>query len=130
MGISAVRWISLANRFDKAFRKRYDQPKVNAYTDMYEDAISQMKSEDLKEFNIGQESDQVREAYGQNPFGQGCLLARRLVQKDVRFVEVSLGGWDTHSDNFEGTPRQAAVLDQAMSTLLADLQARGCSTKR
>ena len=55
----------------------------------------------------------------------GCLLARRLVEKDMRFVEVTLGGWDIHSDNFEGTPARSAILDQAMSTLLADLESRG-----
>ncbi len=102
---------------------------MTAYTDMYKDAIGLMKSEDLKVFNIGLEPEQVRAALGQNPFGQGCLLARRLVQKDVRFVEVTLGNWDTHSDNFEGTPKKSAVLDQAMSTLLADLQAKGLLDK-
>jgi hypothetical protein len=73
---------------------------------MYDDAISLMKSEELKVFNLGQEPEPVREAYGQNSFGQGCLLARRLVQKDARFVEVTLGGCDIHSDNSEGTPRR------------------------
>src|SRR5690606_19786795 len=62
---------------------------------------------------------------GDNGFGQGCLLARRLVEHDVRYVEVTLGGWDTHSNNFTAVPRLARILDQAVSTLLTDLERRG-----
>ena len=117
--------MKLADRFDRAFRTRYKQQQVRAYTDMYDDAIRLMRSKDLEAFDIGRENPSVREAYGRNTFGQGCLLARRLVEKDVRFVEVSLGGWDTHVDNFEDTPARARVLDQALSTLLGDLTAKG-----
>lgn len=117
--------LSLASRFDKAFQRRYDQQQVRAYTDMYDDAIGLMKSKDLEAFDINHEKPALREAYGQNPFGQGCLLARRLVQKRVRFVEVTLGGWDTHTDNFVNTSRLSATLDQALSTLLTDLKSKG-----
>jgi uncharacterized protein (DUF1501 family) len=64
-------------------------------------------------------------------FGQGCLLARRLVERGVPFVEVSLGtnsggvGWDTHSDNFNGIRKLCAVLDPAWATLMKDLKSRG-----
>ena len=71
-----------------------------------------------------------RAAYGRNSFGQGCLLARRLIEKDVRFVEVSLGGWDTHLDNFEDVPQRATVLDQALSALMADLTSKGLLGRR
>jgi uncharacterized protein (DUF1501 family) len=98
---------------------------VKAYTDMYDDAISMMKSEDLKAFELTEESDEVREAYGRATFGQGCLLARRLVERGVRFVEVSLGGWDTHNANFVRVPELCDTLDKAVSSLLADLHARG-----
>jgi uncharacterized protein (DUF1501 family) len=52
-------------------------------------------------------------------------LARRLIENDVRFVEVSLGGWDTHNNNFDSVSRRAGVLDQAMATLISDLERRG-----
>ncbi|MGY8686781.1 MAG: DUF1501 domain-containing protein, partial [Verrucomicrobiales bacterium] len=78
----------LANAFDEDFHRRYNHKKVRAYTDMYEDAIRLMRSEDIKAFDLNRESKEIREEYGQNSFGQGCLLARRLVENDVRFVEV------------------------------------------
>jgi uncharacterized protein (DUF1501 family) len=84
-----------------------------------------MKSEDLKAFDLTQESDELRKAYGKDSFGQGCLLARRLVERGVRFVEVSLGGWDTHTANFVRVPELCDTLDRAMAALIADLSARG-----
>jgi len=120
-----TRRLELANRFDHAFRERYPQKQVRAYTAFYLDAVRLMNSADLKAFDIDQEKPQTREAYGRDRFGQGVLLARRLVEHGVRFVEVNFGGWDTHQDNFERVPEQAATLDQALSALLADLASRG-----
>jgi hypothetical protein len=117
--------LDLASAFDEEFHRRYNHKKVRAYTDMYEDAIRLMKSEDLKAFDLNKESKDVRDEYGDNSFGQGCLLARRLIENDVRFVEVSLGGWDTHNNNFDSVSRRAGVLDQAMATLISDLERRG-----
>ena len=76
-------------------------------------------------FDISKESPAIRREYGPSPFGQGCLLARRLVEYGLRFVEVGLGGWDTHFDNFGGVQTNAAMLDQALSALLIDLAQRG-----
>ena len=67
----------------------------------------------------------MRNAYGRNAFGQGVLLARRLVEQGVRFVEVTYGGWDTHSNNFEAMEEKGKVLDDALGELLADLERRG-----
>ena len=67
----------------------------------------------------------MRSAYGDNNFGQGCLLARRLVENSVRFIEVVYGGWDMHNDVFGSLETRGAVLDQGLSTLLEDLDARG-----
>lgn len=117
--------LALAQQFDEAFHQKYNQKNVRAYKDMYDDALRLMKSEDLKAFDLSQEPAAVRAAYGDNGFGQGCLLARRLVEHDVRFIEVTLGGWDTHSNNFTSVERLAAGLDQAISTLLTDLERRG-----
>ncbi len=115
----------LANKFDQSFHSKYDAKKVRAYSDMYDDAVRLMRSEDLKAFNLNLEDAAVREEYGQNGFGQGCLLARRLIENDVRHVEVTLGGWDTHSNNFQAVQNLSATLDQAVSALLVDLDRRG-----
>ena len=63
--------------------------------------------------------------YGSSNFGQGCLLARRLVEHHVRFVEVTLGGWDTHYDNFTSVESRAGVLDAGFAALVTDLERRG-----
>ncbi len=115
----------LSEKLDAAFLDRYDQRPVRAYTDMYEDAIRLMRSEDLVAFDLSREADDLKELYGKNPFGQGCLLARRLLEHGVRYVEVSLGGWDTHNANFVNVPEKAAILDAAFATLLDDLEQRG-----
>jgi hypothetical protein len=117
--------LDLSADLDKEFHKTYDIKSTRAYTSMYEDAVRLMKSEDLKAFDLGQEDKRVKETYGDNPFGQGCLLARRLVQHDVRAVEVSYGGWDTHQSNFIAVPERAGVLDQALAALLTDLERTG-----
>lgn len=117
--------MALADELDGDFRQTFPHRNVKAYTDMYDHAIAMMKSEDLKAFDLTQESDELRKAYGKDSFGQGCLLARRLVERGVRFVEVSLGGWDTHTANFVRVPELCDTLDRAMAALIADLSARG-----
>ena len=116
--------LDLAARLDHEFRQRYQYRGVQAYTDLYKDAVTLMQSEDLKAFDIDQERNTVRREYGSNPFGQGCLLARRLVEHGVRFIEVNMGGWDTHVSNFTRTPELCQTFDQAYSALLDDLERR------
>jgi uncharacterized protein (DUF1501 family) len=84
-----------------------------------------MKSEELKAFDLDAEDNKLREKYGRDRFGQGCLLARRLVEHGVRHVEVTFGSWDTHNANFTRVPELADELDAALSTLLQDLDSRG-----
>jgi len=117
--------MKLADELDKDFRSTFPHRNVKAYTEMYDDAIAMMKSEDLKAFDLNQEPGDVRAAYGKEAFGQGCLLARRLVERGVRFVEVSLGGWDTHNANFVAVPERCDTLDKGLSALIADLNSRG-----
>ena len=127
-GITAQRLqhrIDMAQQLNTKFLKQFNHKHVRAYNDLYDDALRLMGSRDLKAFDLNQEKAELRAAYGRNEFGQGCLLARRLVEHHVRFVEVHLGGWDTHTENFERVSDRAAILDQGMSTLLADLQRRG-----
>ena len=117
--------LALSSALDKEFRERFNQKKVRSYNDAYDDAVRLMKSEELEAFNIYREAESTRNAYGDNPFGQGVLLARRLVEHDVRFVEVTLGGWDTHQNNFQRVPERTELLDQALAALLGDLDDRG-----
>ncbi len=117
--------LALAREFDAEFHQRYDVKQVRAYTQMYDDAVRIMRSKDLRAFDLGEEDKLVRERYGDNPFGQGCLLARRLVENGVRAVEVGYGGWDMHNNVFVAAPERCGVLDRAMSALLDDLDRAG-----
>ena len=84
-----------------------------------------MKSDDLNAFDITQEPESMTELYGASNFGQGCLLARRLIENKVRYVEVTRGGWDTHNDNFNAVANNCLDIDKALSGLLLDLEMRG-----
>ncbi|MEM7015142.1 MAG: DUF1501 domain-containing protein [Verrucomicrobiota bacterium] len=119
------RRIKMANDLDKWFHETYQHKNVRAYNDLYDEALKLMKSEDLKAFDLSAEPAAARERYGDDPFGQGCLLARRLIEHDVRFVEVTLGRWDTHVNNFVEVPERCDILDRALSALIADLDSRG-----
>jgi uncharacterized protein (DUF1501 family) len=90
-----------------------------------ERAVRLMRPEAAAAFRLEEEKDAVRDAYGRTTFGQGCLLARRLVERGVAFVEVTLDGWDTHQNNFPSVQRLAGNLDEAFAALLADLKDRG-----
>ncbi|QDT12931.1 DUF1501 domain-containing protein [Planctomycetes bacterium K23_9] len=102
-----------------------------SHQEVYQGALRLMNSEDAIAFNLSEESQKTREAYGANVFGQGCLLARRLVERGVPFVEVSLGtgsggiGWDTHSNNFAAVKDLSTILDDGWSSLMKDLADRG-----
>lgn len=117
--------IALAQELDGAFMARYGTPEVRAYSDLYADAAKLIESKELEAFDLNKERPETRTAYGNDGFGQGVLLARRLVEKGGQFVEVDLGGWDTHTNNHQGVASRAAVLDRTLSALLADLESRG-----
>lgn len=77
-------------------------------------------------FKVESESEEMKELYGKNNFGQGCLLARRLVEAGAPFVEVDLGGWDNHEGIFQTLQRdRLPTLDKAMAALTMDLEQRG-----
>jgi uncharacterized protein (DUF1501 family) len=117
--------LGLLNRLDAGFRAKFQDTNLKAYSDFYDDTLKLLASEDLKAFQLEGEEEALREAYGRNKFGQGCLLARRLVENGVRFVEVAYGGWDMHNDIDDGMADQGANLDAGLSALLGDLQSRG-----
>ena len=112
-------------QMNQNFQSKYNTKHTRAYSEMYDEAVRLMRSRDLDAFDLTKEDEKVRARYGEHRFGQACLLARRLVKNDVRFVEVNLGGWDTHDNNFERVAENAATLDDGLSALLQDLNSEG-----
>ncbi len=112
-------------KMNQAFAERHRNRDVEAYGGMYRDAVKLMRSADLAAFDLELEPQMLAQAYGGAGFGQGCLLARRLVEHGVRFVEVISDGWDTHNQNFDELEDKLPPVDQAVAALLADLDARG-----
>jgi uncharacterized protein (DUF1501 family) len=106
---------------------------VQSHESAYRRAVKMMRSSASKAFDLDEEPAALQDAYGRNPFGQGCLLARRLVERGVPFVEVTLSsvdgtnglGWDTHAQNFDMVEKLSGVLDAGWSTLMTDLRTRG-----
>jgi uncharacterized protein (DUF1501 family) len=119
------RRLALADRLDRDFRTRYAGRQIAAYDQMVADAVRLMGSGDLAAFDIAREDEATRERYGRSRLGQGCLLARRLVEGGVRCVEVEMNGWDMHRDLWDELPEKAGELDAALAALVEDLEARG-----
>ena len=118
--------MKLSNVFDSDFRKKANaSSQVTGYDDLYSEAIGLLRSEDLKAFDLTKESKEAKEAYGGTRFGNAALLARRLVQSGVRFVEISFGSWDHHYQLFDNLPAKAQELDKVVGTLMKDLRSRG-----
>jgi len=91
-----------------------------------EKTVRLMSSRQMEAFKVGQEPAEVRERYGTSGFGRGCLLARRIVEAGVSFVEVDLGGWDNPAGIFDSLSTQRLpLLDRARSGLVGDLADRG-----
>lgn len=98
---------------------------VREHQTLYGKAQRMVLSPRLKAFDLTEEKESVRDCYGRSEFGQGCLLARRLVEQGVTFVEVESPGWDTHDDNFSRVKKLAGNVDPAFAALVADLKERG-----
>jgi len=124
--------LELLRGLEQSFAATRPDVPVLSHQTAYERAVRLMDSAAASAFNLEDEPTKLRDSYGRNLFGQGCLLARRLVERGVPFVEVSLGGvnsggmgWDTHVNNFEIVKRLCGVLDPAWATLQGDLHDRG-----
>jgi hypothetical protein len=129
---SAAR-VQLLDEMQQDFLGRRPGSPALSHRTAYQRAVTLMRSAAAKAFNLDEEPAELRDRYGRNLFGQGCLLARRLVERGVPFVEVTLSsapgvqglGWDTHINNFESVKNLCQVLDPAWSTLMGDLKQRG-----
>ena len=117
--------LNLLDQMESDFVPNHADPATQSLRAAYERALRLMTGEAARAFNLDEEKAELRDAYGRNLYGQGCLLARRLVERGVPFVEVTLGGWDTHQNNFDSVKRQSGTLDPAWATLLSDLKDHG-----
>jgi uncharacterized protein (DUF1501 family) len=116
---------ALLDGLDRDLLGRYSAEPIEAHQKGYQRAVQLMHSAKAKAFEIDQEPEKVREAYGKSKFGEGCLLARRLVEAGVSFVEVMLDGWDTHNGAAREVKPLSEQLDPAFATLITDLKDRG-----
>ena len=117
--------LALLSEMDKNFTDKVKDSGVAAYNEFYQSTLRLMKGRDIECFDLDREPAGLRAKYGQNRFGQGCLLARRLVEGGVRYVEVESGGWDMHKDIEGGMEDRGAEFDTAFAALIADLDSRG-----
>ncbi|HEY7426691.1 MAG TPA: DUF1501 domain-containing protein [Gemmataceae bacterium] len=117
--------LDMLDEMEQEFLAQRSSVAAESHRTAYQRAITMMRSSAVKAFNLNEEPDKLRDTYGRNLFGQGCLLARRLVERGVPFVEVSLNGWDTHNQNFEQVKRLSGTLDPAWATLMDDLKDKG-----
>ena len=118
------RRLSLLEDLETEFSGPHSKTTVKTHQTLYERASRLMLTSKLKAFDLSNENDSVREAYGRTDFGQGCLLARRLIEAGVTFVEVVCRGWDTHQDNFSQHAELASAVDPAFAQLISDLKRR------
>ena len=99
--------------------------RVREHHEIYRQTASMVLSPHMKAFDVESEDPKTRASYGETPFGQGCLLARRLVQAGVTFIEVRAGGWDNHAGVNDAVAKNAASVDPGFASLVSDLKLRG-----
>jgi hypothetical protein len=119
------RRLSLLKEQDADFAGAGAKQIAAGHQGLYDQASRMALSPKLKGFDLKNESEKVRDSYGRGRLGQGLLLARRLIESGVPFVEVRQGGWDNHNDIFKAVPRNAGEVDPALSQLIRDLKSRG-----
>jgi hypothetical protein len=117
--------LGLLEQMEQGFFHSYKATSIGDHRTTYQRAVQLMRSKEAKAFDLALESAASKDAYGHTKFGEGCLLARRLIEVGIPFVEVTLGGWDTHQNNFERVQKLSADVDPAISALVSDLKSRG-----
>lgn len=117
--------IDLLRQVQRDFQAGHPDAPVLSHQSAYDRAVRLMRSAAAKAFDLEEEKAAVRDAYGRSLFGQGCLLARRLVERHVPFIEVTLNGWDTHANNAASVRQLSQTVDTAWAALLKDLKERG-----
>jgi hypothetical protein len=131
-GISHARGmqrLQLLEQMNARASARSGAGEMKASETALKDAIALMESPALKAFELDEEKPQTVERYGNTEFGRGALLARRLVEKGVRFVQVNRGGFDNHGGIFQAMRAHGAAMDPAIASLISDLKANGMLSK-
>jgi uncharacterized protein (DUF1501 family) len=127
-GVDSARFerrLAALDAMDADMARATGDAKVAGRREVVAKAVRLMASPRLDAFDVSGETEATRGAYGDSDFGRGCLVARRLVERGVRFVEVVLDGWDTHQNAFERSATLMTTLDPAFAALVGDLEARG-----
>ncbi len=119
------RRIGLLEEMETAFYREQSFGGITDHKTNYERAVKLMQAKEAKAFDLTLEPSSSKSKYGTGNFANGCLMARRLVEVGVPFVEVGLGGWDTHMDNFDRVKKLSGQIDTAMAALISDLKDRG-----
>jgi uncharacterized protein (DUF1501 family) len=119
-----ARRISMLDALEARYERDTGDAKVRARRDLYARAVRLAKSPKADLFDVSSEPEAIKRAYGDTGFGRGCLVARRLVEAGVPFVEVALDGWDTHQNNFARVRSLSGALDAGMASLLRELGER------
>lgn len=126
MASGATRRQTLLHALDDLATRVKGNDQINTYDEFQQRAATMILSAEAQSaFNIQQEPDALRDTYGRHTFGQSCLLARRLVEKGVRFVTVNYAGWDHHGKIFESLDKKLPEFDTGFSALIHDMNQRG-----
>ena len=123
------RRMGLLGNLESEFATAGAHQLVDTHQSLYRKSSRLVLSPDVEAFDIANEPQKLRDQYGDSQFGKGCLLARRLVERGVTFVEVRSGSWDSHQNNFEQCSGLAADVDPATAALITDLKDRGMLDK-
>jgi hypothetical protein len=117
---------SLLQAVDGLARQVEGNDQIATYDEFQQRAATLLLSSEARQaFAIEQESDRLRERYGRTTFGQSCLLARRLIERGVRFATINFGGWDHHAKIWDGLGHRLPDFDRGFSALIQDIDARG-----
>ncbi|MEQ9410917.1 MAG: DUF1501 domain-containing protein [Fuerstiella sp.] len=119
------RRMGLLGQLEEEFASAGAEQLVQTHQSLYRKSSRLVLTPDVAAFDISEEPQPLQSRYGNTNFGKGCLLARRLVERGVTFVEVRSGNWDSHQDNFEQCANNAGEVDPAMAALISDLKDRG-----
>ncbi len=131
-GIAEVRGnkrLETLAKYNQRFTGNSTDPRLRSTETSIEEAVTLMRSPALEAFEFGKVSPKTLERYGKTPFGRGALLAKRLVEKGVRFVQVNRGGFDTHTANFPAMRDHGEIMDPALASLISDLAETGMLKK-
>ena len=116
-------------KFNNRFNGKATDERLGSTQTSIDEAVKLMRSPALEAFEFEKVPAKTLERYGNTPFGRGALLAKRLVEKGVRFVQINRGGFDTHANNFPALQDHGEVMDPALASLVSDLAETGMLEK-